>query len=104
MHFKGTVYTCKTCDNKYKTKKELTNHEYAHRDVIFPCPHCKQTFQTKSGRNKHVKKHFADTAVILPEGASVDEETFFAIVPNEGEEEVYEEYEELDEVGFVNIV
>lgn len=113
VHFEGTVYTCNICGNKYKSKKELTNHEYTHRTIEYPCPLCKQIFQTKSGRGKHLKRHMQagedTTNLVLPKNLKdeqINSDTVIAILPEEGliEEEHYEGYEVLEEVDYIDIV
>lgn len=109
-HFEGTIHVCKTCGNKYKSKKELTNHEYTHRPVEFPCPLCVQVFQTKSGRGKHLKRHKmegCDISNLVLTKRVKQEENVLAMVPDDAnieDEEIYEEYEMLDEAGYINIV
>lgn len=114
VHFEGIVYQCNTCGNKYKSRKELTNHEYTHRPIEYPCPLCKQLFQTKSGRGKHLKRHTMageDTSnLILPKKlkeGQAENATVIAIIPEDAiiEEELYEGYEVLEEeVDYINIV
>lgn len=113
VHYKGIVHSCETCGNNYKSKKELTNHEYAHRPIDFPCPLCNQVFQTKSGRGKHMKKHELageDVSSVKPMARrrqqQEEEDTVIAIIPNECDlnEEVYEEYEVLEEVDLLDVV
>lgn len=82
-HYKGDIYECQSCHNKYKSRKELTNHEYSHRPTTFPCHVCKQVFQTKSGRSKHLRKH---------------KDVEFDAMDNTDNEIAYEGYEVLEEV------
>lgn len=108
VHFQGTVQVCDVCGNKYKTKKELTNHEYTHRPVEFPCPICDMVFQTKSGRGKHLRKHNMagkDLENFPKKFRGKINETVVAIVTDDPvpEEEIYEEYEVLDEEEWMNV-
>ncbi|KAG5668945.1 hypothetical protein PVAND_016851 [Polypedilum vanderplanki] len=89
-HYTGEIFECSTCGNKYKSKKELTNHEYSHRVVEYPCNICNKIFQTKSGRGKHMRKHFSKKD--YPTTEDDDVETVI-----DDNEIIYEEYEILEE-------
>lgn len=112
-HFQGRVHICLTCGNKYKTRKELTNHEYSHRLVEFPCPICSQVFQTKSGRSKHLKKHklnedqMTEIFPITSKKQFEEDDRIVALVADDSismdGEEIYEEYEVLEEVELIDI-
>lgn len=124
IHYKGVIHVCKTCGNQYKTKKELTNHEYTHREMEYPCCICDAVFQTKSGRGKHLKKHGIissdlelverkrepteiNSIIDIANKEEIENDTVIALIPDDDDDDgnsvLYEEYEVLEEVDFLQV-
>uniref|UniRef100_A0A182K751 C2H2-type domain-containing protein n=1 Tax=Anopheles christyi TaxID=43041 RepID=A0A182K751_9DIPT len=60
VHNDEKLYTCSQCPKRFKTLPGKTNHELAHKGVVFPCLFCEEVFRYKSLLQGHVKKDHED--------------------------------------------
>ena len=58
-HFKNThdALACPSCSKEFYSPLSLAKHCYVHRNLDYPCGHCKRCFYFKSQRDSHEKIH-----------------------------------------------
>ena len=72
---KTTSFVCDKCDKVLMSKYSLKNHKERHCEGVKPnvCPTCLKTFNTRRGRNNHVRIVNCSPPVVpnLPSGSTV---------------------------------
>jgi KRAB domain-containing zinc finger protein len=56
VHMGARNYKCAICNQSYKTKSQLNEHERRHAKDSIPCPMCSLVFNCKANLKKHMRR------------------------------------------------
>ena len=65
-------HECHVCDKMFSSLEKLENHKSNVHGFSFKCQHCAREFQTRGGRNKHIKAHHKEIVTSTGNDATVD--------------------------------
>ena len=53
-------HTCETCQKTFSSLDKYENHRSSAHGFSFKCHHCDKEYETRQGRNKHIRTHHKD--------------------------------------------